>query len=110
MCLCSASGSQRECLEVLDVTLVQIKFINNCYKMHFTDTYVVWSKYIIHKIIVLRIWHVLVFACALELPTYVQVFVIPCGKEYCLRQIRFERHCGQQFLQKWDTVQLIKAK
>jgi hypothetical protein len=78
--------------------------------MHFTDTYIVWSKCIIHKIIILRMWHVVVSASAIELPTYFHVFAIPCGKEYCLRQIKFERHCGQQFLQKWDAVQLIKAK
>lgn len=78
--------------------------------MHFTDTYIVKSKYIIHKIIILHIWHVVVSASAIELPTYVQVFAIPCSKEYCLRQIKFERHCVWHFLQKWDLVQLIKAK
>jgi len=49
-------------------------------------------------------------ASAIELPTYVHVLAISCSKEYCLRQLKNERYCSWQFVQKRDTVQLIKAK
>jgi hypothetical protein len=81
--------------------------------MHFTDTYIVWSKYIIHKIIILRIWHVLVSASPVELPAYIQVFAIPCSKEYCLRGTAVDSFCknGTQCnWSKWSWMTLFNQK